>query len=101
MDQDEVTLQFLWIFFLGSQRKRQVWIPDIELLEGVNPLEEMLSHEHAKIYSNGTVYLDRSGEISSYCAFENVISFPFDAHVCYWQVCKLHTSKCNNNNRFE
>ena len=59
-----------------------VWVPEVELLNGAQPMSSDTHSYDATLYKNGTVFWSRLSDLHVLCAFDGLRSFPKDDLTC-------------------
>lgn len=60
-----------------------VWIPDLELYNGADPLANMFPMKPVQVFPSGFVWWSRPGILKVLCKFEGLENFPLDDLTCH------------------
>jgi nicotinic acetylcholine receptor len=67
----------------GDPEVSEIWVPDIELYNQVESVNEF-SDKIIQVWAGGNVYYSRPGRLMVLCDFDGLEMFPFDTLGCSW-----------------
>ena len=71
---------------LSTDMPQQIWIPDLQPYNSLNPISDTLAKEVANVYSDGSIFWSRAGMIDIMCKFSGLVAFPYDNLQCALEV---------------
>ena len=67
---------------INAPEDTEIWVPDLQPYNSNEPIEDTLDASLAIVYSDGTVFWSRPGDLDVMCKFSGLVAFPYDVMSC-------------------